>query len=1260
MAITDLLGGLPELPGLDTFGLGGLLGTGNADLPPLAAERPARTLSFQRKWSTALPLVQRMFPQEAWHPVLQIDADRVARGQNVLSPQETLLALKSATTKQAQTPQHEPNIIEKAFNDVRQFVTGIPQMPKQIIQEIPQIPGGVKAGLGDIAHGDIAKAAQEPGIRFLPGSYVAGQLASGENPFAEHPVYSLLDLLPYAEAGAARLPRVAAESARLMELGDVTHAAPLRTAMREYAVNPIGEAVQAKTGFRLKDWLNNAGLGSDVQDVSAIVARTGRQITDRYSKEAVAQLREIGRRYDDIPIERRVELSGIAGDPTFDRTTLPAHHQNYLNDFHDWMERNLTETAGEHLIDINGEKYPAVSTKAQTLARKTEQLPKLEDRVADLTDKAEMNRRGLSTAASKTFPYMTDALEGVTPAEFKTMAAEFVTHTAPDAAAAVLNNDYTSIIADPRFHKFMESRALPGVLDALDEKAATIMDDVSRGMGGDIKTLDPLIGPGGKLSKAMRQLRHDRVTDMARGVNNLERITRTLNDAGQTDLATRVGDLYTRATSVHLYRKQLTDWNKRFRDSQDLARRLDTATNARAGVRESISGLLVDPENIPRRWHQYVRDQRNQMLEPIIKSLPDEAQRDARWRLVNELPLRLESWGVSAKDIKAIQEDAAKMWLVAKDAGLDPRYVHAVDVAQANSLYRSISPLARQVKTESQFKEAIFDSKPVVTDLEISITHMARERYQAIADEMVRDELRTRYGKTQAELVESLIPKASKMVEAGVAPAGVSVGAVVDDLLREQYVDWRPAGVTPTTRGRSPRHVSGAVGEFGQAAGEPVYIPKWLDETMQKMYPHNKGLGGLLTGAHGIFRTFILPFSPRWHVNNVVSGAIMLFARTGPRTFQFFNDARRMIQNGEVPPELARGAISVDAADAAWQFHGGRNLAELDYQNHINTARKLGQAVKTRAERFYEWGEKVDTMYRSMALLYGEDKAIRKGLSAPAAREAGIQMANSILQNWDRMTPVERQVLRMVFPFYGWMKHVMSYTLTLPVDHPTRVAIMANVARNEWDDWGTGVPERFAQYFSIGDTDEKGNVQAVNLQSTNPFSDFANYMTLSGFVAQLSPVAEGLLTSMGINPINGKPEQFNAVVYNQRTGKLETKSQNPAVSLLHSIIPQTELLTSGLGLNGDDLKILKIQDPSAYRNRVLSALGIPFLPRELNVQREAALAEIARDQGATEALNEARRTGDWNYALTFPQIRPLYHVLVAAQQQGSLQPLMAG
>src|SRR5690606_21581093 len=103
----------------------------------------------------------------------------------------------------------------------------------------------------------------------------------------------------------------------------------------------------------------------------------------------------------------------------------------------------------------------------------------------------------------------------------------------------------------------------------------------------------------------------------------------------------------------------------------------------------------------------------------------------------------------------------------------------------------------------------------------------------------------------------------------------------------------------------------------------------------------------------------------------------------------------------------------------------------------------------------------------------------------------------------------------------------------------------------------------------------------------------------------------GFLESIGVDAISGKADLYPDLVYNGVSGRVEPRTQNVAQRLFTSLVPQLEGGLAGLdelgfgdlpilnmfGFTSDEMRILKQNNPEAFRARIASSVGLPPLPR---------------------------------------------------------------
>ena len=173
--------------------------------------RAQNETSAIKKWTELAPVVS-LAPALA-RPVLEEDLTRIKHGSAPVSMPETLRALSAGAkvggTKAGpvfipsvgqSTPEPKPSFWDRVRSDVQTVVTSIPKLPVTIGREVRELPN-MGSHIANDPHGFLHGVASAPGLRMIPGSFVAESLTSGSpgTSLREHPVFTLLDLLPVAE-----------------------------------------------------------------------------------------------------------------------------------------------------------------------------------------------------------------------------------------------------------------------------------------------------------------------------------------------------------------------------------------------------------------------------------------------------------------------------------------------------------------------------------------------------------------------------------------------------------------------------------------------------------------------------------------------------------------------------------------------------------------------------------------------------------------------------------------------------------------------------------------------------------------------------------------------------------------------------------------------------------------------------------------------------------------------------------------------------
>lgn len=1170
---------------------------------PLVQRLPTAQDSFSRKWSPVQGILEQAgFGPDAFGPVMDIDLDRVRRGQLPLSTRETLLALSAAKSRQAVTKPPDQSLIGRAGGDIRAILTGIPRLPGALISEASQIknsPGAIQQAIQDRSLKELANA---PGVRMLPGAFLASEGLSGA---AQHPVFALMDLLPYASKAAEALPAVRAAE----EAG--TTVSPLRTAYREYAQPVVNAASERVIGQTPRELFNRLGIGGDVRDVSAKVAVAQRQA----AAEALSARQRIldAREEFGVPKDRVVPLSKIAkiGDPE-QLAQLPVNERGLIDRW-----RSIADEFASRGIDTEGmfslgdEIFPKAQRKVTVLGRSSS-VPKVQERLSSkkYTDAlTELEDRAV--AAGVRLTAAEDALAQFDPDKLRVLADKLEEHIADPGAEFGGLTGAAKAKAEVARRTIWTNKNAP-VARAV--RAMTAAEDFTpRGLKTAAKALRKGADDAGRMAAEVPWSRLDRVATAYREA---------------ADLLDHQAERLKQVKALPRYQKSLGQLT-------------DTIASRKADIEAMHDALAKKLEETPpARFYPLIEQRVNEAVKVLAQErnpqLVGQALQDVMGNVENRLYDLVPN--VTQKDLRHTWNEVAGTWTDMKNAGYDPVFLHAVEPSQVRQIEMPrIYP--EGASTPTQVRARTKDAKAYIDDFEIALSHQAVEWLRRDMTEGVIGWAGNQYTRTLTDLQNEYLQLAQSHIDKGLVPASVDLRGYVEHLIRNDgWTEWKPNEIIHWRQ----THLS----QLG-TGGEQRMAPSWLKKAIVDQNPvFRTGFKGVLDRATGFFRMAILPLSPRWHVYNVLGGYIMLSVKTEPTTLmRYFTEARRMVSDGMLDPEIARGAGMVELGDQRWNYMMGQTMGRF-FQEGIGE--KLGGVARSArkvTDASFAMNEYVDSLYRSVAYLYGKDKAVLKGLGPEEARLAGVELANRVLQDWDRMTPWERQVLRTIFPFYGWMSHILKFTVSLPIDHPLRMSIISNFARNEIEDWGSGVPERFYSMMVLGKPDEFGNVKAVNFRGSNPFSDVANYMTLAGFANQLNPAIGGVLEAMGINSATGHADLYPNLTYDRVTGRVVPKGRNVVETVGFNLFPQLEWLTSSLGMSSDDLRALKLNNPEAYKQRMSSALGLPPMPREVNLNREAALAELARDRAAQEAFRNALKTGDYTDAMRYPSVRPILSLI---------------
>lgn len=616
---------------------------------------------------------------------------------------------------------------------------------------------------------------------------------------------------------------------------------------------------------------------------------------------------------------------------------------------------------------------------------------------------------------------------------------------------------------------------------------------------------------------------------------------------------------------------------------------------------------------------------------------------------------------ISDADLRTWQSEAREFASAAKDAGIDPIFMHRVAPERVLALEhpKPLSMLQRgSVSSPSQIKARTFEQTPYVKDIGISLTHQGMELVnhrntvgflkELLRTDPVGDEVVAPFARTELQLRQQYagVGRSARIINHALDP-----DAAITARMSKEWERFDPDQL--------PREVKDALGMDGTLGDLKPYLPKSLMKNL-RMFIRPPELPSAIGIPLKAFRVAITGVSPRLHLYNVIGGATMLTASTSPVVFRYLKDGldlMKRVREGDVAdlPDTFVQSLGVQRSmELDWHPAAGTKLGELWQQTQQNPAvGAVSRGFNKLLDKSYSLNGYFDDMYRSMAYLYGQHKALLGDatMSAEDAAAEGEALSRKVLMQWDAQTPIERSILRPILPFYGWIGHIIRYAYHYPIDHPFRAAVTAAFARNEVNDLGTGLPQSLLNSLFLGHPDIHGNVTAVQVGGMNPFRDVANYMTLGGFLSATNPIIATVLQQMGVQSAGGS-NLYPNVAYDPTTGRLTASHPNFAANLLYNTIPQTRLLT-GLLDRSSELHSLLARDPGAGGRLALSQAGLPILWRQYNVPQEQFKSELARESAQSTALHDAFTSGDWSGAAQFPQLRPVLGQIQALQRSPS-------
>jgi hypothetical protein len=250
--------------------------------------------------------------------------------------------------------------------------------------------------------------------------------------------------------------------------------------------------------------------------------------------------------------------------------------------------------------------------------------------------------------------------------------------------------------------------------------------------------------------------------------------------------------------------------------------------------------------------------------------------------------------------------------------------------------------------------------------------------------------------------------------------------------------------------------------------------------------PAGRG-GKIIDQIYSLWKGGVLALSPRWYFQNFV-GMWGQFALGAGADLQAITMARNPAYADTIPGRIAQSGLADDLGEYARQaggissnpfgriMRGGFSLNSLlegvprKAMFWASTKRSLAENNFLRRDTMDEGGlaqawldvaqapqkfGKIAAAARRRADVATDPAIKARYLEQARVADLNAKGANAIIDdainvterfmgNYSRYNPLEKKILKRVFPFYGWMRAIHRLAFALPVKHPKRAALLAS------------------------------------------------------------------------------------------------------------------------------------------------------------------------------------------------------------------------
>lgn len=501
-----------------------------------------------------------------------------------------------------------------------------------------------------------------------------------------------------------------------------------------------------------------------------------------------------------------------------------------------------------------------------------------------------------------------------------------------------------------------------------------------------------------------------------------------------------------------------------------------------------------------------------------------------------------------------------------------------------------------------------------------------------------------------------------------------------------------------------------------------MYIDKDLAKVLEKQFDKDNFLTRGYDKITHVFRTSILGYSPRFTAHVVVGGGVMLAAKSDLSMVTNIGSAWKMARTGSVPEDLlskfnlheedptqlytkaiGKRSTQEGTGEVILQHAMGHSAAQFTLMERI--AQKFGKdAADVKHPEFfshmlnvipdanYSLTRFATHLYKSITFLQGLKDAADKGhfyedvydtttesftrvrhdMTPQQAIHNAMQWTDKVMGDVRTMTPIERNYITRIFPFWGWTKHVLKYVFQYPSDHPYRAMFFSQLSRISLANQNSALPIRTNLLFFLGQPNAQGQVSAIDTRFADPLRDTATYAGLSGWIAGLNPVLTAPFAQVDPSITYGTNVLYPNVTYDSIYGTNDAKAAGSPLTTVESFVPELSTLDSALNLSGQFGYLQSSGNRNAFYKKIFDSLNVPFLQTQsINLRQIAATNEIDRYNQAKTAFGHAWSTGDFgslkgygagpdprnpDYNITPAELKSVYNSTLKAAQEAGVTP----